>query len=374
MHSLAVIPALGLCAIIAPGAVAGELTPPPGPVAPTMKPLDEIEPRTAVNTLPAGVDSVHLIDQPGSYYLTASIAGQVGLHGLRIDADNVTLDLNGFTLDGVAGSMHGVLAVNVAGLTIRNGLIVGFGSRGIEASSARASVYDSLIVRDSGDKGIAAGFNSIIRDCIVTGSGSDGIFTNTGALIERCVSSANAGDGFDVSVGCTILDCVANDNAGAGYFIIQHANVDRSIARGNGLNGLTSGAGTSVTNSHFRRNGDHGISVASGCDIVGNRSDENIGPGIRVNATSRVQGNTCKGNGFLGGDAAGILVEGAGNSVIDNIVVSNDRGIETTGSGNVIASNVAIANGANYVIVAGNDVAPISSAATAVSPLANIEQ
>lgn len=66
--------------------------------------------------------------------------------------------------------------------------------------------------------------------------------------------------------------------------------------------------------------------------------------------------------------------EGVGNSVSANTVTGNDRGIEMTGTGNVIASNVAIANGVNYVIVAGNDVAPISSAATAVSPLANIEQ
>ena len=67
MRRSAVILAMSVCAIIAHGAGAGDLNPPPGPVAPTMKPLDEIEPRTPVNTLPAGVDSVHLIDQPGSY-------------------------------------------------------------------------------------------------------------------------------------------------------------------------------------------------------------------------------------------------------------------------------------------------------------------
>ena len=373
MRRSAVILAMSVCAIIARGADAGDLIPPPGPVAPTMKPLDEIEPRTPVNTLPAGVDSVHLIDQPGSYYLTANITGQVGKNALKIVADNVTLDLNGFTLEGVAGSENGVLASGVKGLTIRNGSIVGFGIKGIEAATSRSAVFDTLIVRDCADKGIAAGFDSILRHCIATGNAGDGIFTNTGALIERCIANFNGGDGFDISVGCSVLDCVAYGNTGSGYFIILNVSVDRCVARNNGQHGLVSGAGTSVLNSHFRRNGDHGIRVTTGCDIVGNHCDENVGPGIRVSASCRVRNNMCKSNGFFAGNSAGILVEGSNNHVHGNTAIGNNRGVEVTAIGNIVTSNAAIANGVNYAIVAGNDAAPISSAATAISPLANIE-
>jgi parallel beta-helix repeat protein len=362
-----------VCAVVASGALAGELTPPPGPVSPTMKPLDEIEPRIAVNSLLTGVDSVHVIDQSGSYYLTANILGQAGKHCVQIESDNVTLDLNGFALEGVAGSEHGVNALSVEGLTIRNGTISGFQMRGIEASTTKSSVFDSLIVRDNSDKGIAAGFDSVVRDCISTGNGSDGIFTNTGSLIQSCIANANSGDGFDISVGCSVIDCVADDNSGSGYFIIQHVNVDRCIARGNGQHGLVSGAGTSVLNSHFRRNSDHGIRVTDGCTIANNRCDQNVGPGIRVSASCSVKGNECGGNGFFTGDAAGILVEGSNSTIHANTTTGNDRGLEVTAVDNIVTSNVSVANGTNYVIVIGNDVAPISTAATAVSPLANIE-
>src|SRR6476659_174770 len=53
---------------------------PPGPPAPTMKKLDEVEPRTNLQatTAPPGVDPGNadyqfIITQPGSYYLSANL-------------------------------------------------------------------------------------------------------------------------------------------------------------------------------------------------------------------------------------------------------------------------------------------------------------
>jgi hypothetical protein len=47
---------------------------------------------------------------PGSYYLTTNLTatGVAGQHGITISADHVTLDLNGFSLIGVAGSGDGI--------------------------------------------------------------------------------------------------------------------------------------------------------------------------------------------------------------------------------------------------------------------------
>ena len=86
-------------------ALAGDLDPPAGPITPTMKPLVEIEPRTAINATntPGDADSIFKITQPGSYYLTGNITGVAAKNGIEIAADAVVLDLMGFQLNGWRG-------------------------------------------------------------------------------------------------------------------------------------------------------------------------------------------------------------------------------------------------------------------------------
>src|SRR6476619_6633553 len=67
---------------------------PPGAPAPTMKTLDQIEPRTAITSLPI------TISNPGSYYLTGNVTATADGTAITIAADNVTIDLNTFTLSG----------------------------------------------------------------------------------------------------------------------------------------------------------------------------------------------------------------------------------------------------------------------------------
>src|SRR5215469_10506728 len=69
----------------------GSLTPPGAP-APTMKSLDQIEARTPISSLPFTIGS------SGSYYLAASLTGSGGNDGITVNADDVTVDLNGFAL------------------------------------------------------------------------------------------------------------------------------------------------------------------------------------------------------------------------------------------------------------------------------------
>ncbi len=68
----------------------GSLTP-PGPPAPMMKTLAQIEPRIPISSLPI------TITNPGSYYLTANLTGGSG-NGITVSSSGVTIDLNGFTL------------------------------------------------------------------------------------------------------------------------------------------------------------------------------------------------------------------------------------------------------------------------------------
>ena len=78
---------------------AGDLNPVGPPTAGTMKPLNVVEPRTAIgpDTTPGDGESLYRITQPGSYYLAGNITCN-HRHAIKIDADDVTLDLMGFRL------------------------------------------------------------------------------------------------------------------------------------------------------------------------------------------------------------------------------------------------------------------------------------
>ena len=76
-----------------PCAAQGPLSPPGAP-APTMKTLEQIEPRTPISS--AG----YVISNSGSYYLTSNLTAGAGEVGITVSADDVTIDLNGFTLTG----------------------------------------------------------------------------------------------------------------------------------------------------------------------------------------------------------------------------------------------------------------------------------
>lgn len=95
-----------------------QLTPPAGAPAATTK----VEARTAIESTP------YTISTSGSYYLTKNLTHTNLLaDGISITADNVTLDLNGFTLTGPdSGSPNGIAATNKKNIVIKNGTVEKF--------------------------------------------------------------------------------------------------------------------------------------------------------------------------------------------------------------------------------------------------------
>ena len=212
----------------------GNLTPPGAP-APTMKSLDQIEPRTPVDDIhtPGSSSVKFVITQPGSYYLTTNIVGASGDQGIIIQANNVTLDLNGFSLLGNPGSFSAIsVSSGYHNATVRNGLFNGW-SEGVTVSGNNVTL-EHLTVSSSflGLYCDDSAMNVTIKNCTVTDSSANGITIGNNSVVSGCLTASNASDGIFVSgsVGGNVINgnnCVGNDTgdgSNAGGIIVQSSN------------------------------------------------------------------------------------------------------------------------------------------------------
>lgn len=166
LHGLLVIAASVILHLAAFGQ--GALTPSGAP-APTMKTLDQIEPRTVITNLPWTISS------PGSYVVTRNLSLASG-NGISVTASDVTIDLNGFVLTGTAGGGgHGIhVATGLENVTLQNGVLRNWGADGVHARGTDNVRIDKLRVH---------------------GCAGDGIEMSRGT-VSGIVSSGNSGAGL----------------------------------------------------------------------------------------------------------------------------------------------------------------------------------
>lgn len=356
----------GLMAIGAAAAIAGDLTPPAGPVLPTMKPLDEVEPRIAINAVntPGAGNSQFRITNPGSYYLTGNLQGIAGSAGIEIVANNVTIDLCGFTMVGVPGSGSAMFDTGLPqNITIRNGIVDSWGG-GVSLGNSSGVRIEDLTVRNCTGGGIEVGTSGIITRCAAIGTGGNGIAAITGATITDCVANQNAADGIDVGGGCVVSRCSAGSNAQTGIRTLANCVVSECSAFSNTFNGINLAAvGSRASNCSSFGNTLHGILTSAACVVENCSSRSNTLDGIRVTDDCVVRDNACSGNGF-NGDGAGIVSTGFDNRIEGNTCTDADRGIQTLSGGNFITRNICTSNTSNWNITIGNVCLVVSAAAT----------
>lgn len=335
----------GPCIVVAVAAAlasplrAGPLAPPSGPIVSTAGP----EPRTSLSPIntPGDATCVFRIDTPGSYYLTANIVATGGKNGVIVVADNVTLDLNGFTIEqgDALGFPIGVSTNNTSrrGLVVRNGSINNFKGYGI-FGQARESLFEDLsfyenksgslelfqaddstarnirifsstgeaglqlssnarvenCTVDGGNTGIIVGSNSVVTGCVLVNQPSVGIAI-FGGVVENCSVSAtqnansfNAG-GINAGVSVIVRNCSIRGIPSAGIFIggdatitdCQIAQCVKGIASSQFSSGRTGISDNDITDcSSVAFDLPAGKHLVIGNRLRGNAANINAGPSV----------------------------------------------------------------------------------------------
>ena len=350
-----------------------------------MKTLDQVEARIPIDAAHTQTDpsNTFIINQSGSYYLTGNFTASSSKNGIEVAANHVTIDLNGYTLNGAGVGRHGIFAPvggNVTDLEVRNGVVTGWGAGGTGdiqvVNASRVRVIDVRVHDGTASTGLAAGSDSLMRNCVVIGlTASTGIQVGNGSTVVDCTASSNTGafstsEGILAGTKCLILHCVANANAtsngsptstsGAGIVTDDDSIVRDCVATGNKGDGIRVGDRSQIINSTANGNGvgtnGAGINTGGSCVIQGNTASTNSGDGIHATSSlSRIEGNLANNN-----------VDGYGINAGTDFIFRN------TANGNHGA--VTASSTVNYNPSTGANVGPVGNIGTVgTNPFANLQ-
>jgi parallel beta-helix repeat protein len=318
-----------------------------------MKTLDQVEARIPVDAThtPGDTGTEFIISQPGSYYLTSNITGVAGKDGILINSSNVTLDLNGFTLDGANGTGNtGVSIGGVVRVVVQNGTITHWKNAGLSGPIAVSLKIKNLLAENNGSGGQYPGINvssggAEVTDCVAKVNTGYGILTGSNAVVRGCVAQSNGQDGISAQGSATVVDCNSAANQGNGITVAGGA-VTGCSATVNSVGIKSTGAGTTITQCTVDSPVTVGIQIIDGCVI--DRCSVTTAP-IGIQAGN---GCTITGCGVRASTSAGITVGNdcvvSGTSSVGNTGTSN--GI-TSGQGCTINGCTASSNGGNGIYV-----------------------
>jgi hypothetical protein len=207
------------------------------------------------------------ISQPGSYKLSSNLTvPDANTTAIQIKANNVTLDLNGFSILGPVVCTSSPAVCPTAGEGI-----------GIEADAAPGQ---------PGPRG-ARVFNGTVR-----GMGSTGILMiGVGSSVERMIVDNNAGSG--IVVAGSVVDSAITLNGGFGVLAIIVRGCDVTDNHNDGIVVDASGGVADGNIASF--NGRNGI-LAPNATVTGNTMVRNTSFGVSTTCPSVITGNTIVSN------------------------------------------------------------------------------
>ena len=319
----------------------GSLTPPGAP-APTMKTLDQVEARTPISSLPFPINN------PGSYYLTKNLNVASG-DAITINANQVTIDLNGFTISSTATPAAGtgvVLGNDITDITILNGHIKG--DVFYNGSTYSGSGFANGISYFGPSPGTC---NVRVAGVSVSGCLTNGIYLNylCAGLVESCtvrtiggygilsptVSHSSAADCGDIAIyGLTVSDCSsAATGSGFGLYASSASNCYASSYSGTALHA------NNASNCYGSSSSGIGIDANNASNSYG--SSGGNGQGINASTATGCYGRSNSSQGIFATNASNCYGVSESNRGVFATVAMACTGVSNGSSYGVFASKIA---------------------------------
>ena len=234
--------------------------------------------------------------------------------GITIGADNITLDLNGFTISGTpaTGEGPGIGLTSRTGVTVKNGTVTQFDA-GVAIQGGSANTVTSMRVLDN-----RGSFSTDFGDGIAVFASSSNRITssqvrNNGPYdgIGLIRSNFNVIDGNQVTDNTQSFQTAGIRLENVGFSASNDNVVTNNLVANNALDGVEVFAGGSrnqIKSNQIVGNGRDGITVFAG----GNNN---------VIEANQVRSN--RGNGIYIRAAAGSFPAPAGNQILRNVSFGN---------------------------------------------------
>jgi parallel beta-helix repeat protein len=288
--------------------------------------LSGVEKRTTIS-------ACGTISESGSYYVTQNLTTTGTC--ITVAANDVTIDLNGFTLTGDGGTDdYGIYINNVSNVEVRNGTVRGLG-RGIYASWSGTATKSNRVINlramGNGYGIYLSSYNNLIKDCTVadsTDASGYGVYTSYGSTVVNNTAYNNQSTGIYAYNGSTVMNNTASYNENVGIYTIGGTTVMNNTVYYNQSYGIYAISGSTVTNNTVRSN---------------NQSDSTSSGGIFVSVGCIVKNNTVRAN-----LQNNIYVSSGDNAIEENLVTGSGNGIYFDSAGNFYANNRARGNTTNY--------------------------
>ena len=191
----------------------------------------------------------------GSYELTQNISTTGTCFTLT--GDDITIDLNGFTIDGDdSGNDFGISDGGARqNIVIRNGTIRDFNTAGINLPTSDGCMVEWILAFSNNNDGIDVGNHCNVSHNIAINN-SVGIRTGSDSNISYNIANNNGSAGIGLipggnNVGSNISYNTANGNVNVGIDVTCPSNLVGNIAQNNGTNLNQIGAGCKRYNNLF---------------------------------------------------------------------------------------------------------------------------